>query len=244
LTFKGTNYHGWQIQPNGISVQSILNRVLSLKLFETIEVVGAGRTDSGVHAKLFIAHFDTEKDNLGGNEQFLHDINSFLPIDITIKKIFQVNPLAHSRFSAISRTYEYYINNIKNSFSHDFSYYYHGYLDIYKMNEASKLLLNFNDFTSFCKLKSNSKTNCCKIFNAFWKEENDFIVFTIEANRFLRNMVRAIVGTLIQVGNGKLEIEKFIEIIEKKNRCSAGMSVPAHGLFLTGIKYPEELYIV
>jgi len=240
LSFKGTNYHGWQLQPNGISVQGVLNKVLSIKLKENIEVIGVGRTDTGVHAKFFVAHFDSEKNII--SESIVHSINSFLPDDISLKNIFPVKPSAHSRFSAISRTYKYYINNVKNSFSKEFSYYYHRKLDVVKMNEASETLLRYSDFTSFCKSKSDTRTNLCKIYHAGWNEEDGNIVFTIKANRFLRNMVRSIVGTLIEVGSGKITIDKFTEIIEKKNRIYAGMSVPAHGLYLFDIEYPIEIF--
>jgi len=242
LSFNGTNYHGWQHQPNGISVQSVIKKVFSIKLAENIEVIGAGRTDAGVHAKYYIAHFDSEKPDLQNNINFLYEINNFLPPDISIKKIILVSNNAHSRFSATSRTYQYFLCREKNPFSLEFSYYYNAELNVNKMNEASAILLNFTDFSSFCKSKSDTKTNLCKIYEAYWKEETGFLIFNIKANRFLRNMVRAIVGTLMEVGKEKVTITEFIDIIEKKNRSFAGMSVPSKGLFLTDIEYPEEIY--
>ena len=243
LSYNGTNYHGWQIQDNGITVQSVLNNAMSQILRSEIETVGAGRTDTGVHASKFFAHFDFNK-KFSSEEliDLVYKINSNLPNDIAISKIIQVKEDAHARFSALSRTYKYYISPNKNPFKFDSSYFYKGNLEIDLMNEACKILFEYIDFTSFSKLHTQTKTNNCKIYIAKWQIEEDMIVFTIKADRFLRNMVRAIVGTLLDVGRGKIDIEKFREIIEKKSRCEAGFSVPACGLFLVDIEYPEDIF--
>lgn len=243
LSYKGTNYFGWQVQPNHISVQEVLNQRLSTLLSEEIQVVGAGRTDTGVHATYFIAHFDTTKSGLDNDDKFLYKLNRFLPHDIAIQKIIQVKETAHSRFDATSRSYEYHINTKKSPFSIEDSYYYHGELNIKKMNEAAKLLFNYTDFTSFSKLHTDVKTNNCKIYQTEWEAKGEKLIFTIKADRFLRNMVRAIVGTLLEVGKDKMIINEFIKIIENKDRCKAGSSAPAHGLFLTDIEYPENIYL-
>lgn len=242
LSYNGTNYHGWQIQDNGITVQSVLNNAMSQILRSEIETVGAGRTDTGVHASKFFAHFDFNK-KLSPEEltDLVYKINSNLPNDIALCKITQVKEDAHARFSALSRTYKYYISPNKNPFKFESSYFYKGNLDLDLMNEAARILFEYIDFTSFSKLHSQTKTNNCKIYLAEWQIEEDMIVFTIKADRFLRNMVRAIVGTLLDVGRGKIDIEKFREIIEKKSRCEAGFSVPANGLFLVDIEYPEDV---
>jgi tRNA pseudouridine38-40 synthase len=240
LSYAGTNYSGWQVQPNGISVQQVINEKMSLKLGEEIEVTGAGRTDTGVHAEFFVAHFDS---HVKVSDEFISEINSFLPSDIVFHNIQKVIPEAHARFSAISRTYQYRITRKKNPFLNDFSYYYHSQLDISEMNRAAAILKKVSDFTSFSKLHSSSKTNICKLTQAEWKEESDLLVFTISADRFLRNMVRAIVGTLMDVGKGKLSIKDFKDIIEHKNRSKASSSAQAKGLFLTHIEYPENIYV-
>ena len=239
LSYKGTNFFGWQIQPNNISVQEELTKCFSTILNEEIKIVGAGRTDTGVHAKFYVAHFDTEKENLDSN--LVYKLNGFLHKDISISKIFKVKPDVSSRFDAISRTYEYHISRVKNPFLQEFSHYLYGRLDVEIMNEACRILFEYEDFTSFSKLHTDSKTKLCKIYKAEWTEINDLLVFTISANRFLRNMVRAITGTLIEVGQGKISVDDFRKIIEAKNRCEAGLSMPAKGLFLTGIEYPKEI---
>lgn len=237
--YKGTNYHGWQIQPNAISVQEIFEDTLSKILRAKISVVGAGRTDTGVHASFFILHFnspDTEIDSV----KLVYKLNSFLPQDIAVQKLWKVNNEAHARFSALSRTYKYFISTEKNPFSTETSYRYLKLLNVDKMNEAAKVLFDYEDFTSFSRLHTDVKTNNCKICHAEWKQENKQLIFTIKADRFLRNMVRAIVGTLLEVGQGKISIDEFHEIIELKNRKFAGTSAPAQGLFLVDIEYPEE----
>ncbi|WP_372932552.1 tRNA pseudouridine(38-40) synthase TruA [Mariniphaga sediminis] len=239
LSFKGTRYHGWQVQPNAISVQEVLEKAFSTILREEISVVGAGRTDTGVHASFFVLHFDTENEILD-TTKLVFQLNSFLPFDIAIQKIWQVTTEAHARFGALSRTYHYYITTQKNPFHSETAFYYRGNLDVAKMNEAARILLEYDDFTSFSRLHTDVKTNLCKIYRAEWQQEKNRLVFTIRANRFLRNMVRAVVGTLLEVGKGKLSLENFREIIEVKDRGAAGASAPAHGLFLAEVEYPDE----
>jgi tRNA pseudouridine38-40 synthase len=243
LSYKGTNYHGWQIQPNAISVQEVLVKAFSTILREDIEITGAGRTDTGVHAINFIAHINLEKDKLTSDSKLIFKLNSFLPKDIAIHDIRQVNNDAHARFDALSRTYHYNIHTQKDPFLLESSSYMPYDFDIDAMNEAAKLLFNFTDFTSFSKLHTDVKTNNCKITEAFWTVTDHRLKFTVSADRFLRNMVRAIVGTLIEIGKGKLTIDNFITIIESKNRSNAGVSVPAQGLFLVNIEYPSSIYL-
>lgn len=240
LSFDGTRYSGWQVQRNGLSVQQILNEKLSFKLSEKIEVTGAGRTDAGVHSEFFVAHFDTL---ILLNENFISEMNGFLPSDIVFHKIRKVNSEAHARFSAVSRTYQYRITTKKNPFLNNFSFYYHGKLDIELMNKAALILLSVSDFTSFSKLHGNTKTNICIVTKAEWEQCGDNLIFTISANRFLRNMVRAITGTLLDVGKGKISIDQFVEIIESNNRSKASTSAPAKGLFLCSINYPNSIYL-
>lgn len=238
LSYNGTGYHGWQIQPSGISVQEVLQKAFSTILrIPDFSIVGAGRTDAGVHASMMIAHFDTENPITMEKSKLIANLNSLLPNDIAIQKIWEVGEELHARFSAKKRTYKYYVTLEKNPFITNSAARIIGDLDFKSMNEAASRLLDFTDFTSFSKLHTDTKTNNCKIVEAYWKEENGIWVFTISADRFLRNMVRAIVGTLIEVGRGKLTVEDFCKIIEKKDRCSAGTSAPAHGLFLYDITY-------
>lgn len=239
LSYDGARYHGWQIQPNGSSVQEVLGKALSTLLHESIEVTGAGRTDAGVNASLMVAHFDTEHT---ADNQLAYRLNKFLPQDIAIHKIVPVKPEAHARFSATSRTYHYYVITAKSPFE-PYAYRFPQPLDFDKMNEAAKALFDYIDFTSFSKLHTDVKTNNCRIMAAQWEQVSPIKwKFTITADRFLRNMVRAIVGTLLDVGRGVLTLEQFREIIEKKDRCSAGMSVPGNALFLADITYPEDLF--
>jgi tRNA pseudouridine38-40 synthase len=240
LSFKGTQYHGWQIQPNAVSVQETVEKALSTILGKAISVVGAGRTDTGVHASFYVLHFDTSKE-IWDNQKLVYRLNRFLPPDIAIQKIWQVSKEAHARFSAVSRTYYYYITTEKNPFQTETAFYYRGKLDVAKMNEAAKILFEYDDFTSFSRLHTDVKTNLCKIYQAEWVTEGEMLIFKIKADRFLRNMVRAIVGTLLEVGRGKLTLEGFRKIMEKKDRGAAGASAPAQGLFLTHIEYPQEL---
>ena len=235
LSYNGKNYHGWQIQPDVISVQEKLNKAVSTIYQEKIEVVGAGRTDTGVHASQMFAHFDTEI-ILKGDVPY--KLNSLLPHDIVVSKVFAVADEKHARFTAISRSYEYKIWLGSNPFLLDFSWQIPAQnLNIDRMNEAAKLLLNHTDFQTFSKVKTDVYTYNCDVTEAVWKQNGQELTFYISANRFLRNMVRAIVGTLVDVGLDKISIAKFSEIIESKNRSNAGLSVPAKGLFLTNIKY-------
>ena len=235
LSYNGKNYHGWQIQPDAISVQEKLNFAVTTILQQKIEVVGAGRTDTGVHASQMFAHFDIDE-KLEGDVP--HKLNSILPNDIVVYDVFLVDAEKHARFSAESRSYEYRIWSGRNPFLLDYSWQIHSQkLDIAKMNEAAKLLLEYENFQTFSKVKTEVYTFNCNVTEAYWKQTDDLLTFYISANRFLRNMVRAIVGTLVDVGLHKVSVEDFRQIIESKNRSNAGLSVPAKGLFLTNIKY-------
>jgi tRNA pseudouridine38-40 synthase len=235
FAYNGTHYHGWQIQPNASSVQETLNKAFSVLLNETISIMGAGRTDTGVHASEMYGHFDTEK-NLD-IPVLVYKLNSYLPKDIAIFNIIAVHDDAHCRFDATKRTYEYHINTVKNPFLQELSWYVTQKLDVDLMNEAAQLLLKHTDFQCFSKVNTDVNTFDCTIFEAFWKQENGKLIFTISANRFLRNMVRSIVGTLINIGLHKITLADFENIIASKNREKAGFSVPAHGLYLTNIYY-------
>lgn len=298
LQYDGTNYHGWQTQPDAITVQETIEQKLSMLLRRQIFIVGAGRTDAGVHASQMVAHFaltenqtvrepeeaeerteatnfEAQPEAVTGKEATSADIapegktsaplelsteelktltfklNQVLPADIVIQKIIPVRDEAHARFSPISRTYRYYITTHKALYNRDFVMRMYEPLDIEMMNHACAKLFCYEDFTSFSKLHTDTKTNNCKIMEAYWTArpaektvegwEYDY-VFTIKADRFLRNMVRAIVGTLIQVGRHRMTIQEFAQVIEQKNRCTAGDSVPAKGLFLEEIEYPEEIF--
>lgn len=235
LAYNGTNYHGWQYQPNAASVQETLNTALSTILKTSIDVVGAGRTDTGVHAKQMFAHFDFDAEI---DVAFLiHKLNSFLPKDIAIINLHKVHETAHARFDATKRTYEYHIHTQKNVFENEGSWYYPSKLDIDAMNEATKLLFSHTDFECFSKVNTDVNTFNCKIEEAYWQQNADKLIFTIAADRFLRNMVRAIVGTIINIGLGKITLHDFQTILESKDRNQAGFSVPAHGLYLTKIEY-------
>tara|TARA_R110000850_G_C9996309_1_gene468320 strand:+ start:50024 stop:50836 length:813 start_codon:yes stop_codon:yes gene_type:complete len=241
IAFNGKNYHGWQIQPDASSVQQTLEKALSTILRKDITVIGAGRTDAGVHARQIFAHFDFAE-AIPKNE-FLFKLNSLLPKDIAIRNILQVKEDAHARFDAISRTYEYHINLEKDPFAAAFSHHLHHIPDVEKMNTAAEILYTYNDFQCFSKSKTDVKTYFCSIAFAEWKHEGQRLVFTITADRFLRNMVRAIVGTLLEIGFGKLKPEELHTVIQSKNRSQAGASVPAKGLYLTKVVYPKDIYI-
>ncbi|MCT4648289.1 MAG: tRNA pseudouridine(38-40) synthase TruA [Carboxylicivirga sp.] len=241
LAYNGSQFHGWQIQPNAISVQEVLNDALEKVLREKINVVGCGRTDTGVHASYFVAHFDSEQ-AISDLDHLVFKLNRIVGNDIVVYTAKRVADDAHSRFDALSRTYHYYLKSTKNPFLHDYSYRPFYQFDIDKMNEAAKLLFNYNDFTSFSKLHTDTKTNNCKIIKAEWHQQTDGIVFIVKADRFLRNMVRAIVGTLLEVGRGKLDLEQFKAVIEKKDRGAAGTSVPAQALFLVDIEYSDSAF--
>jgi tRNA pseudouridine38-40 synthase len=241
LGFKGTHYHGWQIQPGSITIQEVLNRCLSLLLREKIYSIGAGRTDAGVHAPCFYAHFDSEHANLQGDEELMYKINAVLPWDIAIYNIIKVSPDAHARFDALSRSYLYRISRVKDPFNLEWTMHFTKKLDIKQMNLAASFLMEYHDFTSFSKMHTDVKTNNCKIYRAEWSASGTELRFIIQADRFLRNMVRAIVGTLIDIGQGKISPEDIRGIIESKDRSKAGMSVDARGLHLIGIEYPAHL---
>ena len=235
LSYNGKNYHGWQIQPDVISIQEKLNFTVSTVLQEKIEVVGAGRTDTGVHASQMFAHFDTENELKG---DISYKLNSLLPHDIIVHEVFSVDTEKHARFNAISRSYEYKIWLGRNPFLLDLSWQLHSQsLNVDLMNTAAKLLLEYTDFQTFSKVKTDVHTYNCDVTEATWKQNGKELVFHITANRFLRNMVRAIVGTLVDVGLEKITKDDFRKIIESKNRSNAGLSVPAKGLFLTNINY-------
>ncbi|WP_372756238.1 tRNA pseudouridine(38-40) synthase TruA [Mariniflexile sp.] len=241
LSYNGTAYHGWQKQPEAISVQAVIEKGLSLLLKENVSIMGAGRTDTGVHAKQMFAHFDTE---LVFNETNLaYKLNAYLPKDIAIAAIFKVKAEAHARFDALSRTYLYRIALNKNVFNFDSAYFVKQDLDVEKMKEASKILFQYNDFQCFSKVNTDVKTYNCELMQANWFFEADELHFIIKADRFLRNMVRAVVGTMVQIGLGKLQVDDLHSIIKSKNRSEAGFSVPAHALYLTEVEYPNDIKI-
>lgn len=236
FSYNGSAYFGYQIQPKQISVQEELEKALSTILREPVKTTGAGRTDTGVHAKKMFAHFETDQLL---PENLIYKLNSFLSENIAIKRIFKVDDDMHARFSATYRTYEYYISLEKDPFSKDSSWQYwrQKTLNINLMNEACKILFEYDDFTSFAKLHADNKTNMCKIYKAEWEQLGNQLRFTISADRFLRNMVRAIVGTMVEIGTGKIAPQDLRRIIEEKYRNSAGVSAPAQGLFLVDVGY-------
>lgn len=241
LAYNGTAYHGWQIQENTVkTVQQVLNDMLSLLLNEKVFVTGCGRTDTGVHARDFYGHFDSTVDLILEHDKWIYKFNNALPADISIKKVFVVKENSSARFDAVSRTYEYIIAKKKDPFEIEKAWFLYGDLDIDKMNTAARMLFDHIDFTSFSKSNTQNFTNNCKILKAEWRADDDLLIFTISADRFLRNMVRAIVGTLIDVGKGKLSQEGFNEVINSKNRSNAGFSVPACGLYLVKVEYPNN----
>lgn len=242
LAYNGEKYCGWQIQPNGISVQETIEKALATLLRVPTPIVGAGRTDAGVHARMMAAHFDNEQENID-RELLTNKLNSILPKDIAIQRIVEVKPDAHARFDATSRLYRYYITTKKDPFLHHLKYKVHGELNMEAMNNCADILFEYEDFTSFSKVHNDVKTNNCKIMQAKWEQTNDDYIFTIKADRFLRNMVRSIVGTLLDAGRGKLDVEGMKRIIEAKDRCAAGTSVPGHALFLEEIEYNNEIFI-
>ncbi len=238
LRYLGTNYCGWQIQPNAPSVQESVQRALSTLLREPTQIVGAGRTDTGVHASYYVAHFDTVSE-IEDCALLRYKLNVILPEDISVFKMFRVDDTAHARFDAIKREYTYIIERDKNPFTRHTAWQYYVDLDIESMNAAAVKLLEHRDFTSFAKLNSNNKTNICNITHAVWHvSDKGEMVFTIRADRFLRNMVRAIVGTLVDVGRGKLKVEDFEAIITSRDLSRSSAGAPAEGLFLSGVWYP------
>ena len=238
FSYNGTNYHGSQKQKDVRTVQEELTKCISLQLDKSIDIYSAGRTDAGVHAIQMFAHFDVKQEI--DIDNFCFKLNSFLPNDILVKSIFRVNDNSHARFDAVQRKYQYIISNKREIFNKNV-YYLPADLNIVEMNKAAGLLIGDQDFTSFSKVQTQTFTNNCKIIFAKWEEENGKYIFTICANRFLRNMVRSIVGTLIDIGKGKMSADMINEIINKKDRSEAGASVPAHALFLTEIQYPDTI---
>lgn len=235
LSYDGTAYHGWQIQPHSISVQEELHKALSTLLRQPMEVVGAGRTDTGVHARKMVAHFDYGELDCS---QLVYKLNKILPRDIAVQKVELVADDMHARFSAKSRTYNYFVHLSKDPFRRAYSWQVYGEPDFDLMNRAAEVLMEYRDFTSFSKLNTDTKTNDCTITEAHWDRVGDGQwCFTISANRFLRNMVRAIVGTLLEVGRGRMTIEQLRQVIEAKDRCRAGDSVPGNALFLVEVEY-------
>ena len=271
MAYDGTSYHGWQVQPNGKTVQEVMEHALSTLLRQEIAVTGAGRTDTGVHASYFVAHFDTlpienqlnssqtndnhkdasqrddsqtndnQKDDKGysdpEDDRFIFKLNRFLPDDIVVYRIRQVPEEMHARFSAIHRTYHYHISTVKPLFTRKYAHHLFGPLDLEEINRCCKIILETTDFTSFSKLHTDVKTNNCKVLVADWKEVDNGFLFEIRADRFLRNMVRSLVGTLIDAGQGKLDRDDFLAIAESRDRGHAGQSAPAQGLFLVDIGY-------
>lgn len=236
FSYDGTAYHGWQIQPHSVTVQEELQKALSTLMRKPMEVVGAGRTDTGVHARKMIAHFD--HDEVLDCPQLVYKLNKLLPRDIAVQHVEPVADDMHARFSAKSRTYHYYVHLDKNPFLRSYSWLVYGNPDFELMNRAARVLMEYKDFTSFSKVNTDTKTNDCTITEARWdRVGEDQWRFTVTANRFLRNMVRAIVGTLMEVGRGRMTIEQLRSVIEAKDRCRAGDSVPGNALFLVEVRY-------
>lgn len=241
LGYKGTSYRGWQRQADSPSVQGAIEHALSTLLRAEIPITGAGRTDTGVHASYYVAHFDmpVETDDPAS---FLYHLNSILPHDIAIYSLTPVAEDAHARFDAVEREYKYYVARYKDPFRRDTAWIYLPHLDVESMNLAAESLLSAEDFTTFSKLHSGNKTNICKVSRAVWERTEEGLVFTIRADRFLRNMVRSIVGTLVDVGRGKISPDEFSDILASQDRSLASGSAPAQGLFLNDVRYPERIF--
>ncbi len=242
LAYDGSQYHGWQIQKNAHSVQAEIEDCFRKLSGNAVKVTGCGRTDTGVHAKSFYLHFDIEDKLPMDMATFLYKCNAILPRDIVFYELFPVPADAHARFSALSRTYTYYIHRHKSPFRRQYSFFHPFDLDISGMNRASEILFEYRDFSAFSKSKTQTKTNDCSITEAWWEERDGQYIFHITADRFLRNMVRAIVGTLLEIGTGKRAVEDLHRIIASKDRSMAGMSVPGNALFLSHIAYPPEIF--
>jgi len=241
LSYKGTSYHGWQRQPNAGSVQQVLEEALAVLLGNEIQIIGAGRTDTGVHARQMFAHFDADIPPEQSNE-LIFRLNRFLPPSIAVYGIHAVSADAHARFDAISRSYAYHLTTQKNPFNNEQAYFYNAPLDIDTMNAAAAMLLEHTNFKCFSRSKTDVKTFDCNVTEAFWEHRQSELIFHITANRFLRNMVRAIVGTLLDVGTGKRSLSDFQAALDSQDRKQAGSSAPAHGLFLTEIRYPNTIF--
>ncbi len=246
LSYNGSDYNGWQSQENTPNtIQQVLEEKMAMILQESVELVGCGRTDTGVHAKNYVAHFNSHCLDLTENKKhWIYKFNTVLPSSISVNNIQKMKDAAHARFDAEQRTYYYFLHQQKNPFIENSSWYVYGDIDFELMNRAAAILLEHSDFTSFSKLHGQNKTNNCKIAKALWQKLSDHEWrFTITADRFLRGMVRAIIGTLILVGKNKISLADFTAVIEGKHRSLAGQNAPANALFLTGIKYPKEIFI-
>jgi len=241
FSYDGGNYHGWQLQPNSITVQEVMTEIMQRLFGPELALTAAGRTDAGVHARNMYAHFDTEKP-VNDATALAKKLDLMMPPDISVHEVIPVRPDAHARFDATSRTYEYWMAVGKDPFNRNYYTHIFGDLDYEAMNRAAKCLFDYTDFTSFSKAHTDVKTNNCKIMQAYWEKRGMCWVFTIQADRFLRNMVRAIVGTLLEVGRGKMDETGFRAVIESENRCNAGTSVHAQGLFLIDVSYPEAIF--
>ncbi|MBD5311197.1 MAG: tRNA pseudouridine(38-40) synthase TruA [Muribaculaceae bacterium] len=252
ISYNGAPFHGWQIQPNAVSVQQTIENALSTVLRAPVPVTGAGRTDTGVNARVMFAHFDFDG-ILPERHRLLQALNRLCGPAIAFYDVLLMTPDAHARFDAVSRTYKYFVSHIKNPFMNNLMWFSPSQLDYDAMNKAAEILLETEDFTSFAKLHTDVKTNICHVSEALWQPvsiafeqpetgSSTAMTFTITADRFLRNMVRAVVGTLIDVGRNKLSIEGFADIINRKNRCAAGTSMPPHALFLWDITYPKDIF--
>ncbi|WP_215225158.1 tRNA pseudouridine(38-40) synthase TruA [Echinicola shivajiensis] len=241
VAYKGTHYHGWQVQPNAVTVQEEIDKALATILRSKVDTMGSGRTDTGVHGKQQYLHFDFEE--ILDKRTFLKKVNAVLPKDISIYDLREVKPEAHARFDAVWRSYEYYISLRKNPFEEELSWQCYYPLDVEVMNSAAELLLSHRDFECFSKVKTEVNHFECEIKTAYWEQKDQHLIFHITANRFLRGMVRAIVGTLVEVGTGKMDKKGFQSILESKSRGKAGAAAPARGLFLSSVIYPEEIFI-
>lgn len=240
LAYDGTVYHGWQIQHNAVTVQSTLHQALATICRFPVETVGCGRTDTGVHARQLYAHMDLPEP-INDPEKFQHQLNSILPTNIAVLQVIAVPNDAHARFDAVRRSYEYHVHFGKDPFREAFSWRLREMPDLERMNEAAAILLDYQDFSCFSKSNTQVFTNNCTIFEAYWQLSEKGMIFHISADRFLRNMVRAIVGTLLEIGYGKMQPNDMHEVIQSKDRSSAGASVPAHGLYLTKVVYPNTI---
>ena len=240
IAYKGTNYHGWQSQKNALGIQEVINNALSTILGSAFECIGSSRTDTGVHALKQFFHIEVETKL---DDNFRYRLNSFLPDDIAIMNIFKVVDSAHSRFDAVSRSYQYRISKVKDPFMFDTAIYVSHTLNVQKMQKAASLLIGDHDFTSFSKVKTDVKSFECDIKEANWSENNNLLIFNITANRFLRGMVRTIVGTMLEIGHGKIAFEDFNRIIKSKDRKKAGAAAPAKGLTLMSVEYPFEIFL-
>ncbi|RMA57839.1 tRNA pseudouridine(38-40) synthase TruA [Ulvibacter antarcticus] len=242
IAYNGTSYFGWQMQPDAISVQEELEKALSTLLRKDLKVIGAGRTDTGVHARQLYAHFDF--DTIEDASELTFRLNSFLPKDISVRNILAVREDAHARFHATERSYEYIISTQKDPFSEGLAHQLHRRPNVALMNEAANELLSHQNFQCFSRSNTDVKTYNCKVTKAIWEENGNRLSFTITSDRFLRNMVRAVVGTLLDVGFGKTTFVDFLEILKSKDRTKAGASAPAHGLYLMEVGYPKDIFIV